>query len=103
MAILISKVVKSGSTSRKDGLQGSSSHKTDLNHGISRVVISGGHTTRDRPRTFLDTSQEDVEGRGGSSGSEIPLAMGTGEQGIMKTVETSVVVDEREDAQTREL
>lgn len=94
MAILISKVVRSGSNSQQDGLQGSSSRGTELNHGNSRIVISGGRTTNNPTRTFLRASGQDIEARGGSSGSQTPLSMVADKQGIVKTVETMVLVDE---------
>jgi hypothetical protein len=101
MAVLISKVVRSGSTCN-DGLQASSSYKTgtDLNHGTSRVVISGGCTSQNPAHTFHRPGK-DVEARGGSSGSQTPLATSPDEQGIMKTVETMVLVEGPEDARDR--
>jgi hypothetical protein len=98
MAVLISKVVKSGSISRQDGLQDGSSHKTDLDYGTSRVVISGGRPTHNPTHTF-HASRNDIEARGGSSGSQAPLSLGPDEHGIMKTIETMVVLEGHEDPQ----
>jgi hypothetical protein len=100
MAVLISKVARGSSTSKKDGLQDGSSHKTELDHRTSRVEISGGGKTQSPAHTF-HVSRNDVEARGGSSGSQIPLSLVSDEHGIMKTVETMVLVERREDAQDR--
>lgn len=100
MAVLISKVARSSSTSQKDGLQEGSSQKTDLDLRTSRVEISGGRKTQNPAHTFHG-SRNDVEARGGSSGSQTPLSLTSNEQGIMKTVETMVLVERGEDAQDR--
>jgi hypothetical protein len=100
MAVLISKVAGSSSTSIKDGLQEGSSQKTELDHRTSRVEISGGRKTQNPAHTF-HMSRNDVEARGGSSGTQTPLSFAPDEQGIMKAVETMVLVERGEDAQNR--
>jgi hypothetical protein len=97
MAVLISKVVRS--SNRQDGLQEGSSHKTDMGHGTSRVVISGGRTAQNPTHTFLHVSKNDIEDRRGSSGSQTPLSFGSDEHRIMKTIETMVVVEGHEGPQ----
>ncbi|KAK1752021.1 hypothetical protein QBC47DRAFT_63934 [Echria macrotheca] len=96
MAVLIGKVVKKGN-SRHDGLQASSSHKTDFTHGDTKVVITSGHNTRKPGNSFFGESDGDIEARGSTSGSQSPLSAAT-ENGIMKTVEMVVLVDENADA-----
>ncbi|KAK4104448.1 hypothetical protein N658DRAFT_521107 [Parathielavia hyrcaniae] len=102
MAVIISKVARSGSTGKRDGLQEGSSQKTDLDHGTTaRVEISGGPKTQDQAHAF-HISRNDVEARGGSSsGSEAPLSHTRDEQGIMKTVETMVLVERDEGGRDR--
>ncbi len=95
MAVLISKVARSGSTSHRDGLQSSSAHQTDPNRCTSRVVITAGHKTPDAANGFLHLEDRDIEARGSSSGSQMPLAKTYAGQGIVKTVEATVEVDER--------
>ncbi|KAH6847177.1 hypothetical protein B0I37DRAFT_414939 [Chaetomium sp. MPI-CAGE-AT-0009] len=103
MAVLISKVARSGSSSKKDGLQEGSSQKTDLDLHTSRVEITGGRKTHTSAHTVtFHASRNDVEARGGSSGSETPLSFqAPNDQGIMKTVETMVMVERGEDVQDR--
>jgi len=100
MAVLIGKVVRSGATSKRDGLQESSSQKTDPKHhghvGNSNVMItSGGNAQKPPPSPLFHASEGDPEARGSSSGSQAPLSVTTDQQGILKTVETMILVDER--------
>ncbi|KAK5659634.1 hypothetical protein OQA88_838 [Cercophora sp. LCS_1] len=94
MAVLISKVAKGGPRNDKDGLQSSSAHKTDPHRCTSRVVITAGRTTSAPAKEFLQMADVDVEARGSSSSSQMPLSPGYGGQGIVRTVETTVQVDE---------
>lgn len=94
MAVMISKVVRSGGTGPRDGLNGSSSHKSHPTNTLtSRVVISGGPPVPRSGNSFLGRIGKDVEDRAGSSGSEVNLADYPSEHGIRKTTETRVVVD----------
>ena len=93
MAALISKVVRSGATTSGDGFLASSSHKSHPAPAGSQVVITGGHSTQRSAKTFQRMSKVvDVEARGGSSSSQVPLAEAPN-QHILKTVETMVLVD----------
>ncbi|RYO79251.1 hypothetical protein DL766_003827 [Monosporascus sp. MC13-8B] len=99
MAVLISKVVRSGSTERGgDGWYGSSGHKSNpTNHITSRVVISGSPLEPKSGNTFLSKLGRDVSAREGSTGSEINLTACPGQHGITKTVETMIVVNDGQD------
>ena len=106
MAVLIGKVVRSGGTSRRDGLQESASEKTNPHHhraaGNTTVVMTssvGGNSPMKPPPSPLEG---DLEARGSSSGSQAPLSGAADQQGIMKTVETMILVDERADHELRE-
>ncbi|KAH6976761.1 hypothetical protein EDB80DRAFT_593945 [Ilyonectria destructans] len=97
MAVLISKVVRSGAAGRGDGWYASSSHKSNpTNHVTSRVVISGSPALPQSGNTFLSKLGKDVPAREGSS--EINLATYPSPHGITKTVETTVVVGNGEDS-----
>ncbi|KAH6610506.1 hypothetical protein Trco_000526 [Trichoderma cornu-damae] len=89
MAILISKIVRSNTNRRPDLHNRSTNHNTTdpTNHVTSRVVITG-------PAPKAD----DGLARQGSSGSEVCLTTYNGDNGIMRTIETTVVVYEAEDS-----
>ena len=98
MANLISKVVRSGAAGQGDGYHGSSSHKSNpTNYVTSRVVVSGSHAMPKPGNTILSKLGKDERPRQGSSGSEIHLATYPGPQGITKTVETTIVVNDGDD------
>ncbi|RYP91166.1 hypothetical protein DL770_002728 [Monosporascus sp. CRB-9-2] len=98
MAVLISKVVRSGAAGRRDGWYGSSGHKSNpTHHGTSRVVISGSAPESKSGNTFLSKLGKDAPAREGSTGSEIYLTTHPGQHGITKTVETTIVVNDGED------
>ncbi|RYP13323.1 hypothetical protein DL765_006913 [Monosporascus sp. GIB2] len=98
MAVLISKVVRSGSAGRGDGWYGSSGHKSNpTNHTTSHVVISGSPLSPKSGNPFLNKLGKDATAGEGSTGSEINLTACLGQHGITKTVETTIVVHDGED------
>lgn len=101
MAVLISKVARSGSNTNRDGLQSSSAHKTDPNRRTSRVIVTTGPAGPGQENDFLHLADRDVEARGGSSSSRVPLSMTYDGQGIVKTVEAIVQVEERNPASVK--
>ncbi|PKS08176.1 hypothetical protein jhhlp_005452 [Lomentospora prolificans] len=101
MATMISKVVRSGG-SRHD-YHASSSHKSNpTNYLTSRVVIGTGPAVPDREtnKSRRDKRLDDSPDRGSSAGSDIHLASYPSGQGILKTVETTVVVDAADDSRS---
>ncbi|RYP28794.1 hypothetical protein DL767_007053 [Monosporascus sp. MG133] len=103
MAVLISKVVRSGAAGRGDGWYGSSGHKSNpTHHGTSHVVISGSAPGLKSGNTFLSKFGKDAPARESSTGSEIHLATHPGQHGITKTVETTIVVNDGEDGHSDE-
>ncbi|RYP67206.1 hypothetical protein DL771_007368 [Monosporascus sp. 5C6A] len=98
MAVLISKVVRSGAAGRGDGYYGSSGHKSNPTHHMtSHVVISGSPPEPKSGNTFLSKLGKDVPARKGSTGSEIHLTTYPGQHGITKTVETRIEVNDGKD------
>ena len=98
MASLITKVVRSGATEKGDSWYRSASHKTNPTNPVtSRIVISGNPQSPQPSHTLWSTLGKDAPPREGSTSSEIPLAPYSGQRGITKTVETTIVVDDRED------
>ncbi|KAI5456073.1 hypothetical protein BGZ63DRAFT_436110 [Mariannaea sp. PMI_226] len=98
MAVLISKVVKSGASGRGDGRYGSSGHKSNpVNNTTSRVVVSGGDTFQRSGTSFLSKLRKEQGTRVSSTGSEIHLATFADPYSITKTVETTVMVDNGDD------
>ncbi|RYP72036.1 hypothetical protein DL769_004523 [Monosporascus sp. CRB-8-3] len=101
MAVLISKVVRSGAAGRGDGWYGSSGQKSNpTHHATSRVVISGSRPEPKSGNTILSKLGMNPPAREGSSGSEIHLTTSPGQHGITKTVETMVVVNDGEDGRS---
>jgi hypothetical protein len=96
MANLITKVVRSGSVGREDGWYKSSGQKSNpTNYATSRVVVSGCSRTPQQTNTIWSKlGRDDAPPREGSNGSEIHLAPYPGQNGITKTVETTIVVDD---------
>ncbi|KAK0622656.1 hypothetical protein B0T14DRAFT_475756 [Immersiella caudata] len=99
-ASLIAKVVRSSSTRPQVGMDASSGHntkshtKTDdaINPMTSRAIVTSSAPPLDETQR---TWEEDFEARSGSSASNTHLAPYADEKGngIMRTVETMVVVD----------
>ncbi|KAK3357775.1 hypothetical protein B0T25DRAFT_517156 [Lasiosphaeria hispida] len=97
MAVLISKVVKHSNSPSHDGL-----HNRVLEHNLGAspqvAITSGKHAAKPSVASFLGLSGSsasrdvDMEGEDGVVGSEIPLEDREG-RGIVKTVETTVVVN----------
>jgi hypothetical protein len=98
MATLISKVVRSGAARQGDDWHASSAHNSNPIHRNSHIVISGGPSLPNSGNTFLDTRGKGLDARTGSSDSDIRLAKYPGQHGIVKTMETRVVVGSGEDS-----
>ena len=102
MASLITKVVRSGATEKGDSWYRSASHKTNpANPATSRIVISGNPQSPQPSNTRWSKLGKDAPPREGSTDSEIHLALYSGQKGITKTVETTIVVDDRDDGRDK--
>lgn len=106
MAALITKIVRKGSKRTLYGMDGSSKPKSNPGDITSRitsthVVITGPSQPKQAQANLTSVPENqwwDVEGRGSSSGSETYLAPSVPANergGIVRTVETMVVVDQQ--------
>ncbi|KAJ3549087.1 hypothetical protein NM208_g687 [Fusarium decemcellulare] len=96
MANLISKVVRSSTSSRGDWYSSSRSNPT--NYVTSRVHVTSGAMPRPGSNLFSKLGKDAPQRKPSSDGSEIALAPCAEPQGITKTVETMVRVDSRQGA-----
>jgi hypothetical protein len=95
MANLITKVVRSGAAGKGHGWYNSSGHKSNpTNYVTSRVIISGNTQASQPSHSLWNKLSKDAPPREGSSGSDIVLAPYPCQNGITKTVETTIVIDE---------
>ena len=102
MASLITKVVRSGATEKGSSWSRSASHKTNpTNPATSRVVISGNPQSPQPSNTLWSKFGKDAPPLEGSTGSEIQLVSYPDQNGITKTVETTIVVDDLEDGRDK--
>jgi hypothetical protein len=98
MAVLISKVVRSGATGAGNGRYGSSAHKSNPTHlGTFNTVVGGSANVPKSGNTFVGKLGRGMRDRRSSSGSEINLTTYSGQHGITKTIETTVIVGDGDD------
>lgn len=102
MANMITKVVRSGAGSGHGAYfkSGSQPKSNPANYMTSRVVVEAGNRPEESSGPRRGRGRESTRERGGSAASDIELAAYPGGPGIMKTVETKIVVDSGDESRS---